>query len=269
MCASPLPQFNEMPRTCYLNQVISEKKISKKSLKNRKHHTLNIHGMSRREAWMTSEARTELTENSSSLVGKRTGTSGRGLTRGLASTLCAQARQQGHLPGFIFYNTGQAPCLHLSEGHTDKTADSAGPLCASPQPACWETRSARRALLQPAPVTNTAAPGPWLLARVTWRSLRVKPHLPYMLSTRGPSAKVMPLGHLPAASSPQTRAHLGTARDGHVPNTGATAPPCPVARDMECGDHCGGDPATPLLLQLSSKARASGAQARRQQQELS
>lgn len=182
MCASPLPQFNEMPRTCYLNQVISEKKISKKSLKNRKHHTLNIHGMSRREAWMTSEARTELTENSSSLVGKRTGMSGRGLTRGLASTLCAQARQQGHLPGFIFYNTGQAPCLHLSEGHTDKTADSAGPLCASPQPACWETRSARRALLQPAPVTNTAAPGPWLLARVTWRSLRVKPHLPYALN---------------------------------------------------------------------------------------
>lgn len=37
----------------------------------RETHTLKMHGMSRRVAWITSEARTELTANSSSLATKR------------------------------------------------------------------------------------------------------------------------------------------------------------------------------------------------------
>lgn len=76
--------------------------VNEMSLRNRTRHTLNMQGTSRREACMTSEARTELTENSSSLVGDRHSGSWAGSARsGLPSAPCAArpARKDGHPRG--------------------------------------------------------------------------------------------------------------------------------------------------------------------------
>lgn len=97
-----------------------------------------MHGISRREACMTSEARTELTENSSSLVRNRTfKTSGKKCAhRALSSTLWYYiSYERGHFHDSLFQNIREAPCLPLDKKKmftpTKPTNGLENPACVS------------------------------------------------------------------------------------------------------------------------------------------